>query len=290
MFSRLWIAAGVASILAGSQPLRAEESVPAALREVAYEQRLDQAVPLDLTFRDEAGKDVRLGEYFGTRPVILSLVYYECPMLCTLVLNGMVSALRAMNLEPGKDFDIVTVSFDPREKPELAAAKKKRYLEEYKREKAPTAWHFLTGDEEQIRKLTESVGFQYKFDPKSGQFAHAAGIVVLTPNGVISRYFYGVEYTPRDLRLGLVEAGQGKIGTPVDQLMLFCFQYDASMGRYTPMIMNIVRFGGAVTVIGLLVLIFTLRRRNPRAAAMSGPAEAFAGHGTPSITKGGRRG
>ncbi len=248
---------------------RAVTDAQDVLRDITIDQRLNEQVPLDLTFRDESGQAVTLGKYFGDKPVILSLAYYECPMLCTLVLNGVASALKVLSFDIGKQFEVVTVSFDPRETPELAAAKKKNYLKEYGRPGAEAGWHFLTGETEAIRRLTEAVGFHYKWDPDTKQFAHAAGIIVLTPQGKVSRYFYGVEFAPRDLRLGLIEAADNKIGTAVDQLLLFCFHYDPKTGRYGTIAVNSVRIGGIVTVVALVsfvVVMLRRERRNPLAA------------------------
>ncbi len=249
-----------------SLPIAAQnkDQLPPQLRDVGIEQRLNQQAPLDLTFRDEAGRAVRLGDYFGKRPVVLSLVYYDCPMLCTLVLNGLVRALRAVSFEPGRDFESVTVSFDPRETPALAAAKKQTYLERYRRAGAEGGWHFLTGGQEAVRRLTEAVGFRYTFDPQTGQFAHASAIMVLTPEGRLSRYFYGIEYSARDLRLGLVEASAGKIGSPVDQVLLYCFHYDPQTGKYGMVIMNTVRAAGLATVLALGMLLGLLFRQEKR--------------------------
>jgi protein SCO1/2 len=243
-----------------------EDTRPAPLREVAIDQRLDAAVPLDLPFRDESGAPVTLGQYFGPRPVILSLVYYECPMLCTLVLNGLVRALRTLTFEPGHEFEIVTVSFDPHDTPELATKKKAAYLGEYARPGADQAWHFLTGDQEAITRLAQSVGFHYSYVPEEKQFAHAAAIMVLTPDGRISRYFFGVEYSGRDLRFGLIDAAERKIGTVVDHLLLYCYRYDPATGRYGAVAMNLIRGGGVLTVVALGAFILIMRRREVRAA------------------------
>lgn len=235
--------------------------VPEGLREVGIEQRLDQPIPLDLTFRDEAGDSVRLGQYFDQRPVVLALVYYECPMLCTLVLNGLVSSLKAVALDAGEDFDVVAVSIDPGETPAMAAAKKEVYLHAYRRPAAAAGWHFLTGEEPAIRALADAVGFRYRYDEASGEYAHAAGVTVLTPAGRIARYFFGVEYAPRDLRLGLVEAAASRIGTAVDQLMLFCFRYDPATGRYSAAVLNLVRLGGILTVGAFGTFVIVSRKR-----------------------------
>lgn len=235
--------------------------LPKALREVGIDQRLNEQLPLDLEFRDETGQTVKLGQYFGKKPVILSLVYYDCPMLCTQILSGMVSAFRVMSFSVGKEFDVVTVSFDRREKPELAAAKKRMYLAGYDRPTAVAGWHFLTGDEANIKRLTEVVGFRYHFDEATNQFAHASAIMVLTPQGKLAQYYYGIEYSPKDLRLGLVEASTNQIGSPVDQLLLYCYHYDPTTGKYGAVVMNMMRLGGIVTVIAILAMLFLLRRR-----------------------------
>lgn len=256
---------------------------PAILREVAYEQRLNQQVPLDAVFRDENGREVRLGQYFGSKPVILTLVYYECPMLCTVILNGLVQSLERLTFDAGKEFEIVTVSFNPTETPTLAAAKKENYLERYDRAGAAAGWHFLTGDEASIRRVTEAVGFRYAYDPERKEYAHAAGIVVLTPTGRISRYFYGVEFPPRDLRLGLVEAAESKIGSAVDQLLLYCYHYDPKTGKYGAAVMNVMRLGGLLTVLLLAAFVVLSRLREHRAKARlslpSPPTGAFPPHG-----------
>jgi protein SCO1/2 len=235
---------------------------PEVLKQVTIEQRLNEQIPLDLRFRDEAGREVQLGEYFKTgRPVVPSLVYYECPMLCNQVLNGLVGTLEAVSFTPGREFEVVTVSFDPRETAELAAKKKETYIKRYRREGAEGGWHFLTGDKASIERLTQSVGFGYVWDERSQQFAHASAIMVATPEGRLSHYFYGIEYSPKELRLSLVEASAGRIGSPVDKLILYCYHYDPTTGKYGPAIMNILRVAGVLTVVGLVALILILRRR-----------------------------
>jgi len=231
---------------------------------IGIEQRLNESVPLDLVFRDETGAQVRLGDYFGKKPVILSLVYLKCPMLCTLVLNGLVRSLRATSFDAGREFEVITVSFDPRETTERAATMKRVYMEEYRRPGAEQGWHFLTGDEASIARLTEAVGFRYKYDPESGQFAHASGIMVLTPKGRIAQYFYGLEYSARDLRLSLVESAENKIGSPVDQVLLYCFRYDPAKGKYGLVIMKALRVAGVGTVLGLATVILSLVYRQRR--------------------------
>ena len=252
--------------------VRAEDTTqPAVLRDVGIDQHLDAQVPLDLSFRDEQGQAVTLGKYFGQRPVILALVYYECPMLCTLTLNGLTSALRALTFDAGNEFEVVAVSINPNETPPLAAEKKRTYLERYARPGHEQGWHFLTGDDASIARLAQAVGFRYRYLPEQKQFAHAAGITVLTPLGHVARYFFGVEYAPRDLRLGLVEASQNKIGSPVDQLLLYCYHYDPITGTYSAIALNIVRLAAAITVLGLVVFFLVMRRLD-RAAHR--PAEA----------------
>jgi protein SCO1 len=241
--------------------VRADEQ-PAALRGIQIEQRLNEPVPLELPFRDESGRAVRLADYFGRQPVILALVYYNCPMLCTQVLNGLVSALSVISLDAGRDFDVVAVSFDPREKPPDAAAKKSAYASRYRRPGGQNGWHFLTGDEASISALAASVGFRFRYDREKDQFAHASAVYVLTPEGRLSRYFFGIEYAPRDLRLGLVEASAGRIGTPVDRVLLYCFHYDPATGKYGAVVLNIVRLAGVVTLAALGLSIALLSRRH----------------------------
>jgi protein SCO1/2 len=248
-------------------PAAADDALPPLLQDVKIEQRLGEKVPLDLAFHDETGHPVRLQKYFQQKPVVLVLAYYRCPRLCTEVLNGLETGLEAIPLDIGREFTVLTVSFDPRETPELAAAKKVPYVEKYGRPGAAEGWHFLTGDETSIKLLTDAVGFHYHYDPRSDQFAHASGIMILTPEGKLARYFYGINYSPRDLRLGLVEASAEKIGSPVDQLLLFCFHYDPTTGQYTPAIMNFVRLAGAVTlvaVIGFMLKMWRSERRKSR--------------------------
>jgi protein SCO1/2 len=234
---------------------------PELLKDVGVDQKLNQSVPLNLTFRDEHGKPVQLTQYFGQKPVILSLVYYNCPMLCTQVLNGLESSLRLIPMDIGKQFDVLTVSIDPTERPVLAEAKQALYTGLYGRANAAQGWHFLTGDQQQIRQLANAVGFRYAYDPGSKQFAHASAIMLLTPEGKISRYFYGIQFSSRDLRLGLVEASEGKIGTPVDQMLLFCYHYDPSTGKYGLLISRLIQAAGAVTVLAIGSLILVLYRK-----------------------------
>jgi protein SCO1 len=233
----------------------AQSGIPAGLQDVGVTQKLNQTIPLDTSFVDENGKTVRLHDYFGDKPVILSLAYLKCPMLCPYVLNGLAGSLKAVSFQPGKDFTILTVSFDPSDTPSVAATNKEKYVHFYGKKGAQDGWHFLTGSRESIEQLTRAVGFRYQLDPSDGQFAHASAIMVLTPNGKLARYFFGIEYPPRDLRLALVEASQNKIGNPVDQLLLFCFHYDPSTGKYSATAVNIVRLGGILTVCALGIFI-----------------------------------
>jgi protein SCO1 len=249
--------------------VRAQSTMPAQLRDIGVDQKLNSVVPADIHVIDESGRRVAIGEYFGERPVILSLVYYKCPMLCNLVLNGMLRAFRAISLEAGKDFDVVTVSFDPRDTPAVAAEKKKEDLAKYGRPAAAAGWHFLTADESDIQRLASSVGFRYTYDDESQQFIHASAIMVLTPDRRLSRYFYGVEYSPRDLRLALVESSNFRIGTPVDQILLFCFHYDPSTGRYGLLITRTIRFAGILTVLALAGGILLLSRNSQKPEARS---------------------
>jgi protein SCO1/2 len=233
---------------------------PPLLQNVGIEQHLDAQVPPDLIFRDDAGKAVKLGDYFGRKPLILNLVYYNCTMLCGEALAGLASAMRLVKFDVGNEFDVVTVSFDPRETPEMAAAKKIDYVKRYDRANAASGWHFLTGQPDSINALTKVVGFQYQYDPKSNQYAHATAIMVLTPQGRISRYFYGVDFPPKDLRMGLVEASQGKIGNAVDAVLLYCYHYNPETGKYGAMVGNILRIAAAATILLLGGLIFILWR------------------------------
>ena len=257
---------------AHAQPV---QLLPKQLVGVEIEQHLDAQVPLDLAFRDEAGKTVRLADLVQSRPVVLNLVYYRCPMLCTLVVNGLLSSFRALPFTVGREFDVITVSIDPREGPELAAAKKKNVLDDYGRPGAESGWHFLTGDETSVRRLADSVGFSYTYDAESDTFAHAAGVMILTPHGRVSRYLFGVEYAPKDMRLSLVEASNNKIGTVADQILLFCYHYDPSTGRYSVAALNLVRAGGILTVAALgAFILLAWRREVRRAAASIRPTEA----------------
>lgn len=260
---------GPSSPLYGARPSTGNPStgLPTALKEVRIEQKLDQQLPLDLVFRDENGQQVKLGNYFGKKPVVLSLVYYDCPMLCTQILNGMVTSFRVLPFQIGKEFDVVSISFDPRETAALAASKKKvyvDYLPEKMRAGAGNGWHFLTGDPASIERIADAVGFRYHYDEATKQFAHASAIMVATPEGKLSRYFYGVEYPPRDLRLGLIESSQSKIGSLADELLLYCYHYDPATGKYGAAVMRVVRIAGVITLLGIVAMIFLLKGRHPQ--------------------------
>jgi protein SCO1/2 len=246
-----------------------EEHQPlGVLHEVGWDQRLGEQVPLDLTFRDEAGNMVRFGDYLGQKPLILTLNYYECPMLCPLVLDELLRALRALPFTIGDQFNLATVSIDPGETPTHAVAKKAHYVRGYGRDGAAAGWHFLTGEEASIRQLTQAVGFRYAYDATKDQYAHAAGIVVLTPQGRVARYFYGIEFSPRDVRLALVEAAADTICSPIDQLLLYCYQYDPATGGYTLAVRRVLQLAGLGTVLGLggFVIVMLRRERSPRSS------------------------
>jgi protein SCO1/2 len=233
---------------------------PELLKDVGIDQKLNDAIPLDLAFRDEESNVVPLSTFFGQKPVVLALVYYNCPMLCTQVLNGLDRSLKDVPMDIGKDFDVVTLSIDPSETPRLAAAKRDLYTGIYGRPGAAEGWHFLTGEESEIRKLANAVGFRYAYDADSKQFAHASAVLVLTPGGKISRYFYGIAYAARDMRLGLVEASEGKIGSPMDQVLLFCYHYDPETGKYGLLISRVIKAGALLTVLAIGILILVLSR------------------------------
>jgi protein SCO1/2 len=255
-------ALSIAALALLASPIFAQQpGPPPILREVSIAQRLNEPIPPEIIFRDENGQTVHLGDYFGTKPIVLSLVYFDCPALCTEVLNGELRTMKAISLDLGKDFDAITVSFEPKDTPELAKAKRDVYAGQYGRPGARENWHFLTGDQPSIDALTQAAGFHYAYDSASRQYAHAAAILVLTPHGRIARYFYGVQYPGRDVRLGLVEASEGKIGTPTDHALLYCYQYDPATGKYGLMVMNVVRAAGVLTVLVLGIFMFVMFRR-----------------------------
>lgn len=246
---------------------KSSSGLPAQLQNVGFEPQLNAQLPLDVNFRDESGRDVQLREYFGRKPVVLALVYYGCPMLCNQVEMGVVGSLKMLSFNPSRDYEVLFVSFDPRETPDMAAKKKAAALSRFGRPETAAGWHFLTGKEEAIHAVAAAANFRYAFDEKHNLFAHASGIMLLTPDGRISRYFYGVEYPSRDVRLGLVDASAGKIGTPIDHLLLFCFQYNPETARYSATVLRIVRLGGILTILTIVVGLLIFRRRDVRAAS-----------------------
>lgn len=238
--------------------------LPAILKNVRYEQKLDTQVPLNLAFRDESGKPVRLGDYFGRKPVVLILAYYRCPMLCSQVLAGATHAFRQLPFRISQQFNVLTVSFDPRETPALAAASKQTYIASYGQSQAAEGWHFLTGQQAEITALTQAVGFHYAWDAETQQYAHATGIVVLTPSGKVAQYFYGIDYPAQDLRLALVQSSEERIGSLTDEVLLFCSHYDPNSGRYTAIMSRVLQIAGAFTLLilgGVLFMLFYLDRR-----------------------------
>ena len=269
--------AGIAAFLLGTCSLHAQTipgsvgpaaaTMPTALQNVGFEPPLNGPMPLDLSFRDETGRSVQLREYFGQKPVVLAFVYYNCPMLCDQVEQGVVGVLRMVSFNPGRDYEVVFVSFDSRETPEMAAEKKKKALLHFRRPETDSGWHFLTGSKESIEAAAKAANFRFSFDAKSSLFAHASGVLVLTPDGHISRYFYGVEYPGRDMRLGLVDASAGKIGTPIDHVLLYCYHYDPTAATYSASILKIIRLGGVLTILCIVAGILISRRRETLAAA-----------------------
>jgi protein SCO1/2 len=261
--------------IAGASASAQQTNTPGILNKAGITQNLNAQIPPDLLFRDETGKSVRIGDFFGPKPIVLSLVYFDCPALCTEVLNGELRTMKAISLDLGKDFDALTVSFDPKDTSALAKAKRDVYVGQYGRPGATDHWHFLTGDQQSIDALTNAVGFHYAYDSSIRQYAHAAAILVLTPDGRIDRYFYGVVYPARDVRLGLVEASEGKIGTLTDHALLYCYQYDPMTGKYGVVVMNLVRAAGGITVLilGLFIAMMFLRERR-RSVSVSPAAGA----------------
>jgi protein SCO1 len=267
---------GIAALLAPppavwAQTTPATPELPAAamppqLQNVGFEPPLNGQMPLDLGFRDETGRSVQLREYFGQKPVVLAFVYYSCPMLCDQIQMGVIGTLRMLSFNPGRDYEVVFISFDSRDTPAMAAEKKRRDLERFRRPETDSGWHFLTGSQESITAATQAANFRYAYDAKSNWFAHASGVLLLTPDGRISRYFYGIEYPGRDMRLGLVDASAGKIGSPVDHVLLFCYHYDPATAKYSASILRIIRLAGVLTILCLAGGILLFRRRELRAA------------------------
>lgn len=240
---------------------------PAAIEEVAFEQRLGARVPMDVPLTDEAGRTVTLAEVGEGRPILLVPAYYECPMLCNMVLGSVMSSLGVLELDAGRDFEVAVVSFDPGETPAMAAAEKARHLTRYDRPGAGDGFHFLTGEAPAVEAVMDAIGFRYAYEPERDEWAHAAGLVILTPDGTVARYHYGIEYPPRDVRLGLVEAAGGAVGSAVDEVLLYCLRYDPASGRYSLAILNLVRAGGVLTVAGIGLFMFVSWRRGRRSEA-----------------------
>lgn len=251
--------------------LAAEAVTPARqlVEQVGFDQNLGAALPLDIAVRDETGREMRLGDLFGAKPVVLGLVYYRCPVLCTLVERGLVSGLKPLSLEPGTDFEVVFVSIDPSETPAVAAERKREVLAEYGRPATADGWHFLTADEAAIEELAGAIGFRFARDPETGQYAHAAGLTVATPDGTLARYLYGVDFAPRDLKFSLLEASAGRIGSALDKALLICFRYDANLGRYTAATMVILRIGATLTIVALAAFLFFALRRERRSRQLA---------------------
>jgi protein SCO1/2 len=273
-----------AATVAGAQTVpanvgKSSAGLPSQLQNVGFEPPLNGQIPLDLNFRDESGRDVTLRDYSGQRPVLLALVYYGCPMLCNQVEMGVVGSLKMLSFTPGRDYEVVFVSFDPRENPPMAAQKKESAMSHFGRRDTASGWHFLTGSKESIDALTKAANFRYSFDTRINIFAHASGIMLLTPDGRISRYFYGVEYPSRDVRLGLVDASAGKIGTPIDHLLLFCFEYNPESARYSATILKIIRLGGLLTIFTIVAGILIFRRRDLRATKLHPPLRGGSAQG-----------
>lgn len=237
------------------------EAMPGPLKDVRFDQHLGTALPLDTPFVDDFGQEVRLGDYFGTRPVVLAFVYYECPMLCSLILNGLAKSLSVLTFDVGDQFDVVVVSIDPAETPALAAAAKVETVNRYGRPQSAAGWHFLTGSADAITALTEAAGYRYAYDAETDEYAHTSGIVIATPDGTIAQYYFGIDFPPKDVRLAVVEASSRRIGTVVDQVLLYCFRYDPKLGKYTAFTMRLIRLAGAVFVVGLAFFLWLMWRR-----------------------------
>jgi protein SCO1/2 len=249
--------------------VQTSNGLPEPLKKVGIEQRLGESLPLDAVFKDENGREVKLAEYFSKgRPIVLALVYYECPMLCNQVLNGLTGSMKGVSLDAGKDYDVVAISFDAREndKPELAKNKKASYVERYGRPGTDAGFHFLTGSQESIDAVTKAAGFTYEWDEKSNQFAHASGVMIANPDGKLSRYLYGIDYSPKDLKFGIIESADNKIGSATDQLLLYCYHYDPSTGKYGFAVLSAMRVGGIVTLLGMGLMGFVFWRRNKNKA------------------------
>lgn len=261
---------GIAALLLGVlvAPLPADQrlvppsQMPGPLKQVNFEQHLNAQLPLDAAFRDEMGREVKLGDFYGERPVILTFVYYDCPMLCTLILNGLAKALAVLPFDPGREYEVVAISINPKETPLEAAKAESTTVKRFGRAETAPGWHFLVGDQEQIDRVAQVAGYGYQFIPETGEYAHASGIVMTTPTGIISQYYFGIEYSPKDIRLSLVEASQQKIGGVIDQVLLYCYRYDPALGKYTAAVMRLLRVAGGIFVAGLLLFLWLAFRRD----------------------------
>jgi protein SCO1 len=269
-FALLFAAANTRAQIAPDNVGQPASGMPTILKGVGFRPELNAQMPLDSPFKDETGKEVRLGDYLhAQKPVLLAFVYYGCPMMCTQLEQGVVGGLRMLSFSPGRDYEVVFVSFDDRDTPEMAASKKATAMNKFRRPETATGWHFLSGSKESIAAVTNAANFHFNFDAKNNLFAHASGLLLLTPDGRISRYFYGVEFPARDIRLGLVDASAGKIGSPVDQVLLFCFEYDPSTAHYSATILTIVRLGGILTIAAMIAAFMIFRRRDRAAAQVN---------------------
>jgi protein SCO1/2 len=267
----------LALVVGGPASLRAQQTAGSVVNEVGFDQHLGVQLPLDLRFRDDTGRELNLGDLFGRRPVILAPVYYRCPMLCNQVLNGLTRSLKPLSQGAGKDFDVVAFSINPAEKPDLAAMKKSSYLERYDRAGSETGWHLLTGEEASIAALTRAIGFRYTYNPRTELFAHAAGVVVVTPDGRVARYFYGIDYPAKELQAELERARQGRVGSPIGRLLLLCYDYDAATGKYTLAILRLIRIFGTATAVALGSFVLVMFRRERRQRRGTVPRDEFPG-------------
>jgi protein SCO1 len=265
--------------LAIGSPSPAQETPGRVVSDVGFDQKLGVQLPLGLPFRDESGRDLHLGDLFGRRPVILVPVYYGCPMLCNQLLNGLTRSLKPVSLNPGKDFDVVAFSINPVETPELAGLKRAAYLQQYDRVGTETGWHFLTGSDASIAALTRAIGFRYTYNPATKLYAHAAGVVIVTPDGRLARYFYGIDFPPKELQTELVQAHAGRIGTPIGRLLLLCYDYDAATGKYTLSILRLIRVLGTATAVALGGFLFVMFRREGKQRRMQSTGEQLSGEG-----------
>jgi protein SCO1/2 len=271
----------------GPQPTN--RAAPGIAPEVGITQKLHESVPLDARFLDEHGSETRLAAYLGTRPLLLLPAYYRCPILCSQVIGGLAGSLKGISLEAGKDFQVVVLSFDPSDTPAMADAEKAKALRRYRRPGSESGWHFLTGSAHEVERVMQAIGYRYSYDAQSHQYAHPAGFLVLTPDGRISRYFLGLDVAPRELRLALIEASAGKIGTPIDRLVLYCYRYDLLAGKYGARILGVLRLGGLLTVAALLGLLLALRWRELREGKRGALATALSAHSARSPLDGEER-